>query len=270
MTNNNLPTIAGVEIHTDSQGRFNLNGLHKAHLALNPSLHPNSKQPADWIKLEGTKELMKIVSNSEDFTGAPIQAMSGRYGGTFAHELLAIEYAGWISPKFRLQVNQTFLNFKAGKLAIIDLHIPKTYSGALRLAADLEDKVEEQKVQIASDAPKVAVYDNHLNVDGLKPIRLAANDLGMRPMDFTNWLVSKGFIYKKPGNKNWLAYGRFVQQGLFVQKDHPYSGSDGYQKVNSRALLTQKGFIKFAGMLGKTSYLPPQAGEGATVGASMH
>ncbi|MGT3291634.1 KilA-N domain-containing protein, partial [Yersinia enterocolitica] len=30
--------------------------------------------------------------------------------GTFAHELLAIEYAGWISPAFRLQVNQTFLD----------------------------------------------------------------------------------------------------------------------------------------------------------------
>ncbi|UBX30516.1 KilA-N domain-containing protein [Arsenophonus apicola] len=37
--------------------------------------------------------------------------------GTFAHELLAIEYAGWISPKFRLMVNQTFLDYKTGRLA---------------------------------------------------------------------------------------------------------------------------------------------------------
>ena len=49
---NTIPVIAGVAITLDSEGRYNLNALHKAHLALNPDLHSNTKQPADWMKLE--------------------------------------------------------------------------------------------------------------------------------------------------------------------------------------------------------------------------
>jgi len=52
-----LPVVAGVEIAVDEHGRFNLNALHKAHIAANPELHRNSKQPADWMKLESVKSL---------------------------------------------------------------------------------------------------------------------------------------------------------------------------------------------------------------------
>ena len=34
----------------------------------------------------------------------------GNERGTYAHELLAVSYAGWISPRFQLQVNQAFLD----------------------------------------------------------------------------------------------------------------------------------------------------------------
>ena len=40
----------------------------------------------------------------------------GTTPGTFTHELLAIEYAGWISPAFRLRVNQAFIDLKTGQL----------------------------------------------------------------------------------------------------------------------------------------------------------
>lgn len=112
-----LPVIAGVEITTDAEGRFNLNALHQAHLAANPRMHRNSKQPADWMKLDGTRELVEEISNSEDLRFSPIESKAGRYGGTFAHELLAISYAGWISPAFQIKVNQVFLDYRAGKLA---------------------------------------------------------------------------------------------------------------------------------------------------------
>lgn len=45
-----------------------------------------------------------------------IVSKEGRNGGTFAHELIAVEYAGWISPKFRILVNQTFIAYRTGKL----------------------------------------------------------------------------------------------------------------------------------------------------------
>ncbi len=44
VTNKNLPVIAGVEITTDSEGRFNLNALHKA------SGLGSNKAPAQWLR----------------------------------------------------------------------------------------------------------------------------------------------------------------------------------------------------------------------------
>ncbi|WP_431768956.1 KilA-N domain-containing protein [Xenorhabdus khoisanae] len=108
IANNNLPVIAGVEITTDSEGRFNLNALHKA------SGLGGNKAPAQWLR---TKQAQQLVSEVEKETvQICIVSIDGRNGGTFAHELLAISYAGWINPSFQLQVNQTFIDYRTGKL----------------------------------------------------------------------------------------------------------------------------------------------------------
>lgn len=113
---NSNPVIANVEITVDEYGRYNLNTLHKAHLETNPALNSSSKQPADWLKLEGTKQLIAEISNSEDLHSNPVNSAAGRYGGTFVHELLAVSYAGWISPAFQIKVNQTFIDYRSGKM----------------------------------------------------------------------------------------------------------------------------------------------------------
>lgn len=118
-----LPMIAGVEITTDAHGRFNLNALHRA------SGGEKSKQPSNWIRLEATQALIaELESHSSDLRSAPTSTVNGGSApGTFAHELLAIDYAGWISPAFRLQVHQVFIDFRTGKLASaapIDLAAP--------------------------------------------------------------------------------------------------------------------------------------------------
>ncbi|MBD2803715.1 KilA-N domain-containing protein [Xenorhabdus sp. ZM] len=109
VANKNLPVIAGVEITTDSEGRFNLNALHKA------SGLGSNKAPAQWLR---TKQAQELVSEVEKETvQICIVSSEGKFGGTFAHELLAVSYAGWISPSFQLQVNQTFIDYRSGKLA---------------------------------------------------------------------------------------------------------------------------------------------------------
>ncbi|WP_275356057.1 KilA-N domain-containing protein, partial [Xenorhabdus bovienii] len=42
----------------------------------------------------------------------------GMSPGTFAHELIAVSYAGWIRPDFQLDVNQAFIDFKSGNSGI--------------------------------------------------------------------------------------------------------------------------------------------------------
>ncbi|AOM39604.1 KilA-N domain-containing protein [Xenorhabdus hominickii] len=121
VANKNLPVIAGVEITTDSEGRFNLNALHRA------SGGDAHKKPSQWLRRNETQALItELESNSlkniQSVNLHPARKSinivnGGNNQGTFTHELLAVEYAGWISPKFRLQVNQTFIDYRSGKLA---------------------------------------------------------------------------------------------------------------------------------------------------------
>ncbi len=107
-TNNQAPVVAGVEITKDIEGRYNLNALHKAS-----NLGAN-KAPAQWLR---TKQATELIAEVEKQTvQICIVSSEGRKGGTFAHELLAVSYAGWISPAFQLKVNQIFIDYRSGKL----------------------------------------------------------------------------------------------------------------------------------------------------------
>ena len=111
MSNDNFPVIAGVEIITDAEGRFNLNCLHRA------SGLGDSKKPSEWLRTKQAKELIEELSGNSHLGQALISTAKGGINpGTFAHELLAISYAGWISAKFQLQVNQVFVDYKEGRI----------------------------------------------------------------------------------------------------------------------------------------------------------
>ena len=112
--------ISNTLIPVDHYNRVNLNALHKA------SGEGDHKKPAKWMRLESTKELnceLELTVNLQSgnsqrpdlaFGEKLIKTTRGGNGGggTFAHELLAISYAGWISPKFQLEVNRVFLQSK--------------------------------------------------------------------------------------------------------------------------------------------------------------
>lgn len=104
-----VPTvsIAGVDITTDSKGRFNLNALHKA------SGLGQDKAPSNWLRNKQTTDLVRELEN--ETMQICVVTIEGRNGGTFADELLAVSYAGWISPAFQLQVNRAFLESRSAK-----------------------------------------------------------------------------------------------------------------------------------------------------------
>ncbi len=98
--------ISNRSIQLDHEGRVSLNELYQL------SNSGDAKRPSQWLRLKSTQELVNELdaSNCADLHSLPITQTEGRNGGTYAHELLAISYAGWISPKFQLQVNQAFID----------------------------------------------------------------------------------------------------------------------------------------------------------------
>ncbi len=240
--NSSNPVVANVEISTDEHGRFNLNALHKAHLAQNPGLHRNSKQPADWLKLDGTKDLITAISNSEDLQICPIESKPGRYGGTFAHELLAVSYAGWISPQFQLTVNQTFIDYRSGKLD--RPAIPQTLAEALRLAADQAEELEQTR-------PKVVAFDRiATSRHGSVCVTDAAKALGIKRCVLTDYLLTHGWCYRRAGRRSHLvAYQRAIEASCLEHKVTSIDTTDGPRTVH-QVLVTPKGLTTLAQKIG--------------------
>ncbi len=151
-TGNKLPVVVGVEIPLDESGRYNLNTLHKA------SGTGDDKSPGQWLRRKTTKELIKeldanLLKNIQNVNLHSAQKSinvvnGGSNNGTFAHELLAVEYAGWISPSFRLQVNQAFIDFSRGKVSIDLTNMPSL--------ADLTGRFWELRDKIARDEQEEA------------------------------------------------------------------------------------------------------------------
>jgi hypothetical protein len=95
--------VAGVLIAQDDAGRFCLNDLHKA--AGGEARH----QPAQFMRLASTDELVAELSGEQGDMGNPISVVRGGTAqGTYVCKELVYAYAMWISPRFSLQVIRTF------------------------------------------------------------------------------------------------------------------------------------------------------------------
>ena len=246
----NIPVIAGIEISTDSEGRFNLNALHRAHLELSPGLHRNSKQPADWLKLEGTKELIGEISNSEDLRFKPVDSRSGRYGGTFAHELLAISYAGWISPAFQLQVNQVFLDFRTGKLQSVKMPTPKEFAELLLESAIKNEELEAANQVLALEntrqAEKIDNLENFFRAGmtitafGKMLNGVNCSQINNFCCDDLNWLYNESRSGK---SKRWRVRS-YARDRYLTETDRPIGTHGGKTFIKYEPKLLQKGARK--------------------------
>ena len=165
-TNNlNCPVIAGISITVDKDGRYNLNALHKA------SGGEKKNNPSYWLSLQGTQELILELEqqlSDTEISVSVVQSIKGGINqGTFAHELLAVSYAGWISPKFQLMVNQVFLDYKKGELKNIQKPF-KSYLPEYRQAKAIELSVRALDKMFSnlphlSEQSRQAIYAETIN-----------------------------------------------------------------------------------------------------------
>ncbi|MCP9268878.1 phage antirepressor KilAC domain-containing protein [Xenorhabdus sp. XENO-1] len=182
---------------------------------------------------------------------SPVTAVkSGENRGTFAHELLAVSYAGWISPTFQLQVNQTFIDYRSGRLTTSQAVLPNAKQLALVVIQAEEEKeqlslaVNQLEHQIFEDAPKVEFHDQVSASHGALSIGQAAKVLGTgrtRLFAFLrqiSWLTRRNEPYQEK-----------IQAGLMDVKlgswEHPECGIQ--ECITS--LVTGKGLTQLQKLL---------------------
>nr|WP_314486695.1 phage antirepressor KilAC domain-containing protein [uncultured Kingella sp.] len=129
--------------------------------------------------------------------------------------------------------------------------IPQTFSEALRLAADLAERNQQQAAQIAELAPKAEALARIEVAQGDLTVTQAAKMLKMQPKQLFDWLAQHGWLYRSGGSGVWLGYQDKVRSGCVTHSVHQYeSKSTGEQRIATQVYLTPKGMSRIAEKLG--------------------
>jgi hypothetical protein len=115
--------VRGRRVRTDINGMVSLKDLHAA------AGFTVNRTPTQWQRLDNTKRMtVRLIEKTK--TSGPskgkidvksvIYAKEGRGGDTFAHPVLALSYAEFLSADLAIEVREVFLRYKAGDARLAD------------------------------------------------------------------------------------------------------------------------------------------------------
>ncbi|MGL9736035.1 MAG: phage antirepressor KilAC domain-containing protein [Symbiopectobacterium sp.] len=121
----------------------------------------------------------------------------------------------------------------------------------------LESKVEEMTpdVKALHRIAKVKALHRIAKSDGGMCITNTAKELQVRPKYLFAFLRERGWIYRRIGVKNWIAYQSKIQSGYLEHKisliscddgTDKISCDDGTDKIREQVLVTPKGLVKLS------------------------
>ena len=202
---------------------------------------------ATWIK--DRIEQYGFVENQDFVSFSEIPENGGR----------RIEYALSLDMAKELSMVERNAKGKQARQYFIDcekrlsgcLNIPQTLPDALRLAADLAERNQQQAAQIAELAPKAEALARIEVAQGDLTVTQAAKILNIPPKQLFDWLAQHGWLYRSGGSGVWLGYQDKVRSGCVTHSVHRYeSRSTGEQRIATQVYLTPKGMGKIAEKLG--------------------
>nr|DAS98852.1 MAG TPA: KilAC domain protein [Caudoviricetes sp.] len=147
----------------------------------------------------------------------------------------------------RIRINRRWLELEQAAQP----KIPQTLPDALRLAADLAERNQQQAAQIAELTPKAEAMTRIEAAQGDITVTQAAKMLKMPPKQLFDWLAQHGWLYRSGGSGVWLGYQDKVRSGYVTHSVYRYtSQSTGAERVNTQVYLTPKGMSRIAEKLG--------------------
>ena len=118
---------------------------------------------------------------------------------------------------------------------VTSFNVPTTFAGALRLALEQAELIEQQTALIAQQAPAVAYVEKFVKADGLIGVREAAKSLGLNQNAFVNMLIDARLMFRENGHLQ--AYAGDIDVGRFVVQ----TGTDSTGKARASTKFTAKG-----------------------------
>lgn len=141
------------------------------------------------------------------------------------------------------RARQYFIECERRALQTTGPKVPQTFAEALRLAADLQDTVEQQAKQIEAAQPAIAFREAVADTKGAVLIEYIAKTLGYGRTTFFRMLREDGILQKN----GRLPYQQQIDDGHFIVVERePWEDSEGNKHPAFTAMVTGKGQIYLA------------------------
>jgi len=153
-----------------------------------------------------------------------------------------------LSPEFTARVVDRWMELEQGqqKAPAVDFSDPRMLLGVL---THLQGEVARKDEVIAEQGTRLKKLDRLEGATGSMCISDAAKTLGVERNFLFQFLSSRKWIFKRAGNKNWLAYDVIRKAGHLEHDDHLYMDDLGRERVATRVLVTAKGLVRISELL---------------------
>jgi prophage antirepressor-like protein len=131
--------------------------------------------------------------------------------------------------------------------------IPKSFSAALRLAAEQQEVIEAQAAQLEAAKPSIEFVERYADATGTKGFREVAKLLKANESQFREFLIDEKIMYRLAGALT--PYGNHIDAGRFCIKTGTAQGNG---HAYNAARFTAKGVLWVTGEWAKWKLLQDQ------------
>lgn len=133
--------------------------------------------------------------------------------------------------------------------------IPKTFAEALRLAADQQAEIEKSRKQLEEQKPKVKLAEAITTNEMCYPLKdlasiLASKGVKIGPNRLRHFLKDNHYLGERGACYNMPRH-QYIEQGLFIVTEEPYTDQFGHTNISRTVLVTGKGLEYFINKLYK-------------------
>jgi len=228
---------------------------------------PFGKDPFGFLRTDQTQRFIEALEESLTPQICVIKTEVGKQGGTWAHQKLALKFAGWLDPRFELWVYDRIEQLLKSGYTKLDTITVKDLAKML-LQSEEEKEMVEQSLKIQSEqlaiqekviknqeprvlfAQSVETSCNSILVAGLAKV-LTQNGFKIGQNRLFEWLRDHDYLGTKGGHYN-IPTQSAMEMGLFELKKVTICHSDGSIRVETTPKVTGKGQVYFVNKFLKT------------------
>lgn len=195
------------------------------------------------------KMLSDLEIGSADFSADAPDAYGRAQPGFALPKDLTLTLVAGYSVKLRKRIIDRWMQLEemvARPQFVLDPSDPKVMLACFDY---LQKQVQEKDAIIAVQAEQVKKLDRLEGAKGSMCISDAAKTLGVGRDELFRFMEGRRWIFKRQGNRSWLAHDDKRRAGYMEHDDHLYIDGEGRERVATRALVTAKGLVKLAELL---------------------